>query len=498
MLRTSFHARNKLKLEKASLILQSIRKVYTKGHYESVRRFLLNFKQEVEYPSPTDLPRLTPRQVSSILNINQVSVEAGGPIRNFEVNKLPANKPTEDRDAVARLKNYEKYKYLFGVYDGHAGYACSQALSERLFNYISASMSQQETLKEIANENSDLDKIVDWFPYQPQYFNQDLDKLYKQSLAKFAKESLANFEDCSVEEHLRHAFIRLDHDIMSEGLPFGHSIGLNEQALGNGLSGSCACVAYVDETDLYVANTGDCKAVLGVQIDKDHWETVELSNDHTGYNPSEVRRILNNHPNESSHIIKGGRLFGSLAPLRSFGDMMYKWSVKERNQLLRLFKHHPYFNAYSDLMDENYITPPYLTAEPEIIHQRLTPKDKFLVIASDGLWDMVQPDKVVKLIAGHMEGKEVLVSPVETHKLSLKDINENLKDRKNHLLNVPVDDNVTTHLIRNALGPEHGTLSAMLSLPDKVARNFRDDMTVIVVFFDCEYIRNFYVEHGEA
>jgi hypothetical protein len=44
---------------------------------------------------------------------------------------------------------------------------------------------------------------------------------------------------------------------------------------------------------------------------------------------------------------------------------------------------------------------------------------------------MVQPDKVVKLIAGHMEGKEVLVSPVETHKLSLKDINENLKDRKN-------------------------------------------------------------------
>jgi hypothetical protein len=63
-------------------------------------------------------------------------------------------------------------------------------------------------------------------------------------------ESLANFEECSVEEHLRHAFIRLDHDIMSEGLPFGHGIGLNEQALRNGLSGSCACVAYVDETDL--------------------------------------------------------------------------------------------------------------------------------------------------------------------------------------------------------------------------------------------------------
>jgi hypothetical protein len=42
-----------------------------------------------------------------------VSVEAGGPIRNFEVNKLPANKPIEDRDAVARLKNYEKYKCVY-------------------------------------------------------------------------------------------------------------------------------------------------------------------------------------------------------------------------------------------------------------------------------------------------------------------------------------------------------------------------------------------------
>lgn len=42
----------------------------------------------------------------------------------------------------------------------------------------------------------------------------------------------------------------------------------------------------------------------------------------------------------------------------------------------------------------NYHTPPYLTARPEITHHRLTPRDRFLVIASDGLWDLVSPLQV--------------------------------------------------------------------------------------------------------
>lgn len=42
----------------------------------------------------------------------------------------------------------------------------------------------------------------------------------------------------------------------------------------------------------------------------------------------------------------------------------------------------------------NYYTPPYLTARPEVVHHRLTPRDRFLVIASDGLWDLVSPLQV--------------------------------------------------------------------------------------------------------
>lgn len=479
-------------------LTQSIaRQVHTKGQIENVRRFLLKFKQQVGFPSASDFPLLTPKQVSSILNINEVTVDDGpsrGPIKSFDVNKLPANKPIEDRENAAKIPS-EKQKYLFGVYDGHGGCACSQTLTERLFNYISVSMCDHEILKDIAHERFAMEKLVDWYPYQTIYFNKDLEKLYKQSLAKYAKETLSNFEEMSIEEHLRHAFIRLDLDIMSECMPQGHNMTGQEESIENGLSGACACVALVDDTDLYVANTGDCRAILGVQVDNHHWNTVEMSHEHTGYNPVEVRRVLKSHPNESSNVIKGGRLFGTLAPLRAFGDMMYKLSVKDRNKLIKHLHDHPHFDFYKEMLShQHYITPPYLTAEPEIIHRRLTPKDKFLVIASDGLFDMLPADKVVKLVAGHMEGRQVLVDPnIDMKTMKIKDINQNLKHRKSQLSNVPVDSNVATHLLRNALGPEHGRLSAMLSLSDDFARNYRDDITIIVVFFDTDYVKDRHV-----
>lgn len=42
----------------------------------------------------------------------------------------------------------------------------------------------------------------------------------------------------------------------------------------------------------------------------------------------------------------------------------------------------------------NYHTPPYLTARPDVSYHKLTPRDKFLVIASDGLWDIISPLQV--------------------------------------------------------------------------------------------------------
>lgn len=42
----------------------------------------------------------------------------------------------------------------------------------------------------------------------------------------------------------------------------------------------------------------------------------------------------------------------------------------------------------------NYYSPPYVTAKPEIKHRQLNYKDKFLVLATDGLFDLLSPERV--------------------------------------------------------------------------------------------------------
>lgn len=59
----------------------------------------------------------------------------------------------------------------------------------------------------------------------------------------------------------------------------------------------------------------------------------------------------------------------------------------------------------------------------------------------------------------------------------------------------PLDDNSATHVIRNALGGSSGgtekqyeRLNEILQLPPGVARSYRDDITVIVISFNEEYL----------
>ncbi|KAH8118648.1 phosphatase 2C-like domain-containing protein [Phellopilus nigrolimitatus] len=101
------------------------------------------------------------------------------------------------------------------------------------------------------------------------------------------------------------------------------------------LSGSCALLALLDTAhrDLYVACTGDCRAVAGVWEEAPDgtgtWRVEVLSEDQTGRNPSELKRMQSEHPQEeASTVIQRGRVLGGLEPSRAFGDARYKWPFK--------------------------------------------------------------------------------------------------------------------------------------------------------------------------
>lgn len=212
--------------------------------------------------------------------------------------------------------------------------------------------------------------------------------------------------------------------------------------------------------------------------------------EHNSDNRQEVERILAEHPsNERSTVIKMERLLGQLAPLRAMGDFRYKWS-KETLQKVVV----PYLGESA--IPPNYHTPPYLSAKPDVIYHRLTPRDKFLIIGSDGLWDLISPLEAVRLVGEHMSGK-VTLSPLKLPRKNMKisEINEMLLQRKEGLKKKPLDSNAATHLMRNALGGteygiDHGKLSQLLTLPGEVVRVFRDDITITVAYFDSEYLRH--------
>ncbi|XP_013407429.1 pyruvate dehydrogenase [acetyl-transferring]-phosphatase 1, mitochondrial-like [Lingula anatina] len=446
--------------------------------------------------SGIDFPKFNKQRVTSMLRSREqtVPIEKGS-ILYYESNFLPSNDPIEDRHSVARCLQTDAM--LFGVFDGHAGDSCAQIISERLFDYIAVSLMPPEVLdqfcKSFLSRGITLD-LLQWYYHKKTSHYDALLGVHKNNLHRFAVETLSTLEDeFSLASALEGAFVRLDNDISSMAMPSNNNGLINSQLLNIALAGSCAIVAHVNGPHLHVANSGDCKAILGRMSSGGNIKFIPLSNDHSANNPKEVERIRREHP-PNENVIRNQRLMGNLAPLRAFGDVCYKWPSKE---LAYVTKHAGKLNNPYAVMLSNYYTPPYLTAKPEVISYRLTPADRFMILATDGLWDMLTPEKVTHLISEHMMGKQTWTKYEAAGTLTLGKINSDLRKRRVGLEYKPEDINVATHLLRHALGGNngenvtHSKLSAFLSLPPELSRSFRDDITMIIVFFDDNYLRDY-------
>jgi len=437
-------------------------------------------------------PKLAPSEVTSVLRNNEYTCSdlPAGPVKFFDTNTLQSNDPIEDSYASALTVGGG---YLFGIFDGHGGAACGQVVAKRLLHYIAAGLlsptdlakhrdvwldGKKESLVRVFNDNFEL--------------VQDLKQLYQRSYVEYLTElqgwTAGSKEVHDIEDILVHAFTRLDEDMSREAIPKdGQEVDM--KTLTVAMSGCVAVAAHIEGPHLSVASTGDCTAVVGSLSETDTWVAKKLTNEHNSDNNREVKRILANHPEtEHHHIIKGDRLLGMLAPLRAFGDFKFKWPRSTIEETLGgvLGEH---------AVPANYKTPPYLTAVPEVTYHRLTPRDKFLILGSDGLWDMMTPMQVVRLVGEHMSGK-VCLSPLHLTQpnIPLEEIAMVLKKRQESMRLKPNDGNAATHLIRSALGGtaygvDHGRLSQMLTIPQDMVRMFRDDITITVIFFEDEYLR---------
>uniref|UniRef100_A0A915Q818 PPM-type phosphatase domain-containing protein n=1 Tax=Setaria digitata TaxID=48799 RepID=A0A915Q818_9BILA len=402
-----------------------------------------------------------------------------GAIARIDIAHLPANRPTEDYYAAAKCLSSEAF--LFGVFDGHGGGACSRYISTRLFDYISSSALKQHVIAELPIKDR-----LQWF-----FTNGDLlDEVYREKHLKniedFRKERIGDSTMATIRKALELSFCACDGDLSANALDEKHS-ELSKQYAGMVMAGSCAVVAHIRGTNLHVANVGDSAAVLGVNS-QGVISAMPLSKPHCIDNADEVQRIRDAHPpSETKNIIIGGRLFGELFPFRAFGDVRYKWSADLQREILGTTGHSLPFGMN---------TPPYLSSLPEVLYHQLTPSDHFMVLATDGLWDCLDPDTVVRLVFDHTLGMQTLTPYKPFAGTTLAQVHQDLKQRLQRTSKKPLDENSATHLLRHALGGpgevsvQYLRLIEMLQLPPDVTRRYRDDITIIVIHFDQKYLQH--------
>ena len=430
------------------------------------------------------LEMMTPEQATDRLRKTEESylVGRGRGVVRYDVVQLPSNDPIEDDHAekivevpstvAATDAGAASSDWMFwGVYDGHSGWTTSARLRQVLISY--AALELNDTYK------AALSNPVSPFP-----------------------------PSSAIDAALKTAFVKLDHEICVDSV---HRVTKNPskrlaaELLAPALSGSCALLSFYDSRSktLRVACTGDSRAVLGRRNPRSgKWFATPLSEDQTGSNPKEEARMRAEHPGED-HVVRSGRVLGQLEPSRAFGDASYKWTRKTQEKIKRHF--------FGRTPHQWLQTPPYVTAEPVVTSTSIEPsKGDFVVLATDGLWEMLSNEEVVGLVGQWIEkqsqrsvsgngtstawltswfkGTGPAELPVEKggnmDKTGLvKTDGKGELPMRQQQWSVPTethgrfvveDKNVATHLIRNALGgKDRDMVCALLTLPSPYSRRYR-------------------------
>lgn len=247
--------------------------------------------------------------------------------QDISVAVVQANEPVEDYSQV----RVGPCGTLIGVYDGHGGPEAARFIHSCLFSKLESSV---QRLGGMSN------------------------RVLKEAVKATEDEFLS-----LVERNLR----------------------INPQVAS---SGSCCLVGVVSGNNLYVANVGDSRVVLGT-VKQGKVSAVRLSEEHNA-GIEEVREELKaQHPDDPNIVVLKHdvwRVKGIIQVSRSIGDSYLK---------------KPEFNR--DLMFSHTGLPitlkkPVLSAEPAIHERFIVQDDHFLIFASDGLWEQLTDQEAVNIV----------------------------------------------------------------------------------------------------
>ncbi|KAM6597216.1 hypothetical protein CsatA_007740 [Cannabis sativa] len=189
----------------------------------------------------------------------------------------------------------------------------------------------------------------------------------RERLHELVKEELESKENSTEwKSTMERSFFRMDDEVIAwNGSGSGSNCRCELQTPECDAVGSTAVVAVITTDKIIVANCGDSRAVLCR-----NGTAVPLSSDHKPDRPDELSRIQA----AGGRVIywDGPRVLGVLAMSRAIGD--------------------------------NYLKP-YVSSEPEVTITDRTADDDCLILASDGLWDVVSNETACGVVRMCLRGK---------------------------------------------------------------------------------------------
>ncbi|XP_002741378.3 putative protein phosphatase 2C T23F11.1, partial [Saccoglossus kowalevskii] len=152
-----------------------------------------------------------------------------------------------------------------------------------------------------------------------------------------------------IEEAIKGGFIALDEDM------------LEDEAMKDELAGTTAVAIVLKNNKVFCGNVGDSRAVASVS-----GQVQQLSFDHKPCNEDETKRI----------VAAGGwvEFNRNLALSRALGDFVFKKNDKKK-------------------AEEQIVT-----AVPDVIVKDITDNHEFVVLACDGIWDVLSNQEVIDFV----------------------------------------------------------------------------------------------------
>lgn len=227
-------------------------------------------------------------------------------------------------------------------------------------------------------------------------------QLHRQLATRFPKGDMSHVEK-EIKRSIMESFKKTDEDFLKRAASCKPSWK----------DGTTAVVVVAIDNTLYIANLGDSKAILCRyhEESKKHI-SVPLSKDHNPTDYGERMRIQ-----KAGGFVKDGRVMGLLEVSRSLGDGQYKRCG--------------------------------VSCLPDVMRCQLTPHDRFLVLACDGLWKVFTSDQVLAIVLATLKDETIGAEGDEKRTLDLR-----CEAACNKLVNEAVrklsGDNVTVVIVRIA------------------------------------------------